>query len=306
MKTKIKFIISALLTSALLFGATACSEVTTASSTTTATTTTAATAVGETTKATTATTEAPSLSGFLTLTGSTSMSDVGSALAEAFMTEHPDVTVSVGGNGSGEGPTAVTDGTAQIGMLSRDLKDSETPDAFDKYIIGFDGIAVIVNADNSVKALTTEQIAKIFKGEITNWKDVGGEDAIIQCIGREAASGTRGAFEELMDVEDVCVYAEEQNSTGIVKQSVAGNPNAIGYVSLSSVDETVIAVDLDGVAATVANVTSGTYTLQRPFVMIVKKGTSDELANAFMEYVFSEAGQQIIGDDGVVPNPEKP
>lgn len=302
MNKRIKCIISALLTSALLFGATACAEVSTSSS---ATTTTATTAAGETTKATTATTEAPSLSGFLTLTGSTSMSDVGSALAEGFMSEHPDVTVSVGGNGSGEGPTAVIDGTAQIGMLSRDLKDSENPDSFDKYIIGFDGIAVIVNAENSVKDLTTEQIAQIFKGEITNWKDVGGEDAIIQCIGREAASGTRGAFEEIMDVEDVCVYAEEQNSTGVVKQSVSGNPNAIGYVSLSSVDESVIAVDLDGVAATVENVTSGSYTLQRPFVMIVKKGSSDVLANAFMDYVFSEAGQKIIGDDGVVPNPEK-
>lgn len=301
MKTKIKCIISALLTSALLFGATACAEVTTSS----VTTTTATPGAGATTKATTDATGAPSLSGFLTLTGSTSMSDVGSALAEGFMADHPDVTVSVGGNGSGEGPTAVTDGTAQIGMLSRDLKDSESPDAFDKYIIGFDGIAVIVNAENSVKALTTEQIAGIFKGEITNWKDVGGKDAIIQCIGREAASGTRGAFEELMDVKDVCVYAEEQNSTGVVKQSVAGNPNAIGYVSLSSVDESVIAVDLDGVAATVENVTTGAYTLQRPFVMIVKKGSTDELANAFMDYVFSEAGQKIIGDDGVVPNPDK-
>lgn len=302
MNKKIKLLISTLLASALLIGATACAQVTTASSATTSTTSSVS---GATTKATVTTTEAPSLSGMLTLTGSTSMSDVGSALAEAFMSEHPDVTVSVGGNGSGEGPTAVTDGTAQIGMLSRDLKDSETPDAFDKYIIGFDGIAVIVNAENGVKALTTEQIAKIFKGEITNWKDVGGKDAIIQCIGREAASGTRGAFEELMDVKDVCVYAEEQNSTGIVKQSVAGNPNAIGYVSLSSVDESVIAVDLDGVAANVENVTSGSYTLQRPFVMIVKKGSTDELANAFMEFVFSEAGQKIIGDDGVVPNPNK-
>ena len=305
MNKKIKCIVSALLTSALLFGATACAQVSTSSSATTTTAATVATVAGETTKATTATSESPSLSGFLTLTGSTSMSDVGSALAEAFMTEHPDVTVSVGGNGSGEGPTAVTDGTAQIGMLSRDLKDSESPDSFDKYIIGFDGIAVIVNTDNSVKALTAEQITKIFTGEITNWKDVGGEDAIIQCIGREAASGTRGAFEELMDVEDVCVYAEEQNSTGVVKQSVAGNPNAIGYVSLSSVDNSIIAVEIDGVSATVEKVTSGTYTLQRPFVMIVKKGSTDELANAFMEYVFSEAGQQIIGDDGVVPNPNK-
>lgn len=298
---RIKFMVSALLTSALLFGATACTQVTSS-----ATTTSSSSSGSTATQATASVTQKVSLSGTLTLTGSTSMSDVGSALAEGFMAENPDVMVSVGGNGSGEGPTAVTDGTAQIGMLSRDLKDSESPDSFDKYIIGFDGIAVIVNAQNGVKSLTTEQIAKIFKGEITNWSEVGGKDAIIQCIGREAASGTRGAFEELMGVKDVCVYAEEQNSTGIVKQSVAGNPNAIGYVSLSSVDESVIAVDLDGVAATVENVTTGDYTLQRPFVMIVKKGSSDELANAFMDYVYSEAGQQIIGDDGVVPNPEKP
>lgn len=298
---RIKFMVSALLTSALLCGATACTQVTSS-----ATTTSSSSSGSAATQATASVTQKVSLSGTLTLTGSTSMSDVGSALAEGFMAENPDVMVSVGGNGSGEGPTAVTDGTAQIGMLSRDLKDSESPDSFDKYIIGFDGIAVIVNAQNGVKSLTTEQIAKIFKGEITNWSEVGGKDAIIQCIGREAASGTRGAFEELMGVKDVCVYAEEQNSTGIVKQSVAGNPNAIGYVSLSSVDESVIAVDLDGVAATVENVTTGDYTLQRPFVMIVKKGSSDELANAFMDYVYSEAGQQIIGDDGVVPNPEKP
>ncbi len=296
---RIKVIISSLLTSALLFSVAACAEVTSSA-------TTASSSGKTTTQATDSSSEAPSLSGTLTLTGSTSMSDVGSALAEGFMAEHPDVMVSVGGNGSGEGPTAVTDGTAQIGMLSRDLKDSESPDSFDKYIIGFDGIAVIVNAENSVNALTTEQIAQIFKGEITNWSEVGGVDAIIQCIGREAASGTRGAFEELMGVEDVCVYAEEQNSTGIVKQSIAGNPNAIGYVSLSSVDDSVIAVDLDGVAATVENVTSGTYTLQRPFVMIAKKSGSDELTNAFMDYVYSDAGLKIIGDDGVVPNPEKP
>jgi phosphate transport system substrate-binding protein len=233
------------------------------------------------------------------------MADVTTALAEAFMAANSDVTVSVGGNGSGEGPTAVTDGAAQIGLLSRNLKDTENPDTFDKYIIGFDGIAVIVNTEAGVDTLTSEQVAQIFKGEITNWKDIGGADAAIQCIGREAASGTRGAFEELMDIEDAAVYAEEQNSTGNVKQAVSANPNAIGYVSLSSVDETITAIKLDGVVASEETVKSGEYTLQRPFVMIAKAGTTDELTNAFLNFVFSDEGMQIVLDDGIVPNPDK-
>lgn len=309
MTKKIRMIIAAVLTSAMLLGVTACGEttaVTTAATTTTAAATTAAAsddAAATTAKVTE--TEAASLSGSLILTGSTSMADVTTALAEAFMAANNDVTVSVGGNGSGEGPTAVTDGTAQIGLLSRDLKDTENPTTFDKYIIGFDGIAVIVNSASGVSGLTTEQVGKIFKGEITNWKDVGGTDAKIQCIGREAASGTRGAFEELMDIKDAAVYAEEQNSTGNVKQAVSANPNAIGYVSLSAVDETITAVTLDGVAASEETVKSGDYTLQRPFVMITKAGTTDALAKAFLDYVFSDAGMQIVLDDGVVPNPGK-
>jgi len=233
------------------------------------------------------------------------MADVTTALAEAFMAANSDVTVSVGGNGSGEGPTAVTDGAAQIGLLSRNLKDTENPDTFDKYIIGFDGISVIVNTEAGVDTLTSEQVSKIFKGEITNWKDIGGADAAIQCIGREAASGTRGAFEELMEIEDIAVYAEEQNSTGNVKQAVSANPNAIGYVSLSSVDETITAIKLDGVVASEETVKSGEYTLQRPFVMIAKAGTADELTNAFLNFVFSDEGMQIVLDDGIVPNPDK-
>jgi len=310
MTKKIKTILAGILTAAMLISATACTA--TAEATTTGTTTEAA-AAATTAKATettaadtaaeTAETEAASLSGSLVLTGSTSMADVTTALAEAFMAANGDVTVSVGGNGSGEGPTAVNDGTAQIGLLSRDLKDTETPEAFDKVIIGYDGIAVIVNAEAGVDTLTTEQVTQIFKGEITNWKDVGGADAEIQCIGREAASGTRGAFEELMEIKDVAVYAEEQNSTGNVKQAVSANPNAIGYVSLSAVDETIVAVKLDGVIASEETVKSGEYTLQRPFVMITKAGTTDELTAAFLDFVFSDAGMMIVADDGVVPNP---
>ena len=306
---KIKTIITALMAASLLLSATACGAVTAETSATTSAaasaTTTAAASDSETSAAASETTAASDLSGSLILTGSTSMADVATALAEAFMKANPDVTVSVGGNGSGEGPTAVNDGTAQIGMLSRGLKDTETPEAFDKYIIGYDGIAVIVNSAAGVTALTKDQIVKIFKGEITNWKDVGGADAVIQCIGREAASGTRGAFEELIDLKDACVYKEEQNSTGNVKQAVASNPNAIGYVSLSAVDDTVVAVDYDGVAASTDNVSNGTYALQRPFVMIDKAGTTDALTVAFLDFVFSDEGMAIVADDGIVPNPGK-
>lgn len=306
---KIKTIITALMAASLLLSATACGAVTAETSATTSAaasaTTTAAASDSETSAAASETTAASDLSGSLILTGSTSMADVATALAEAFMKANLDVTVSVGGNGSGEGPTAVNDGTAQIGMLSRGLKDTETPEAFDKYIIGYDGIAVIVNSAAGVTALTKDQIVKIFKGEITNWKDVGGADAVIQCIGREAASGTRGAFEELVDLKDACVYKEEQNSTGNVKQAVASNPNAIGYVSLSAVDDTVVAVDYDGVAASTDNVSNGTYALQRPFVMIDKAGTTDALTVAFLDFVFSDEGMAIVADDGIVPNPGK-
>lgn len=243
------------------------------------------------------------LSGALTLTGSTSMADVATALAETFMAANPGVTVSVGGNGSGEGPTAVNDGTAQIGLLSRDLKEEENAASFDKVIIGFDGIAVIVNSASGVNTLTTEQVTKIFKGEITNWKEVGGADTAIQCIGREAASGTRGAFEELMKIKDEASYAEEQNSTGNVKQAVSANPSAIGYVSISAVDASVTAIKLDGVDPIEENVKSGEYTLQRPFVMISKTGSTDALTTAFLDFVFSDPGMKIVADDGIVPNP---
>lgn len=297
---KRKIFLAAILASVMLTGSTACREVAVETPAAVGTT---SSAVQETTNK--ADSQSSSLSGSLTLTGSTSMSDVATALAEAFMAQNSDVIVSVGGNGSGEGPTAVNDGTAQIGMLSRSLKDTESPDSFDKYIIGYDGIAVIVNAQSGVDSLTSEQVAKIYTGEITNWKDAGGADSAIQCIGREAASGTRGAFEELMGIEDIAVYAEEQNSTGNVKQAVAANPDAVGYVSISAVDDSVLAVVLDGITLSEAAVKSGDYSLQRPFVMITKAGTTDEVTAAFLDFVFSDAGMKIVEEDGLVPNPGK-
>lgn len=242
------------------------------------------------------------LSGNLTLIGSTSMADVSNALAEAFRNHHPDLSISVGGNGSGEGPVSVENGSADIGLVSREVRDTENPDDMNMYIMAFDGIALIVHPDSQIDSLTQEQAAAIYKGEIVNWSEVGGEDMPIHVIGREAASGTRGAFEEIIGVKDECQYTEEHNSTGSVKQSVASNPNAIGYVSLSAIDDTVKALAYNDVAPTVENVTSGAYSLQRPFVMVTWAASESENASAFMAFVYSEEGSQIISDDGLVPN----
>ena len=247
------------------------------------------------------------VSGTLNLTGSTSMADVCNALTEKFMEKNPDVNATVGGNGSGEAPTAVDGGTAQIGLLSRELKESENPGNYNVYQIGLDGITIVVNPENGVSELTVERIGKIYTGEITNWKELGGADLAIVANGREAASGTRGAFEEIVkvggeDIVDRCKYANEYNSTGALKQAVAGNPGAIGYVSLSSVDDTVKAVTVEGVAPSEETVKDGSYKIQRPFIMITGKN-ADSVTKAFLEFVASEEGQQIILDDGVVPTP---
>lgn len=247
------------------------------------------------------------LSGTLNLNGSTSMAEISNALGEKFMEKNQGVTVTVGGNGSGEGPASVSSGTAQIGLLSRDVKESENPGSFDIYTVAFDGIALAVNPKNAVSNLTQEQIGKIYTGEITNWREVGGADAKIVVIGREEGSGTRGAFEELIKaggetVEGKCKYANVYNSTGAAKQAVAGNENAIAYISLSAVDETVKALKADGVAPSEATVKDGTYKVQRPFIMITKKGTTNELAKAFLAFLNSDEGQQIIAENGAVPN----
>ena len=247
------------------------------------------------------------VSGTLNLTGSTSMADVCNALTEKFMEKNPDVNATVGGNGSGEAPTAVDSGTAQIGLLSRELKESENPGNYNVYQIGLDGIAIVVNPENGVSELTVEQLAELNAGETTIWRELGGADLAIVANGREAASGTRGAFEEIVkvggeDIVDRCQYANEYNSTGALKQAVAGNPGAIGYVSLSSVDDTVKAVTVEGVAPSEETVKDGSYKIQRPFIMITGKN-ADSVTKAFLEFVASEEGQQIILDDGVVPTP---
>ena len=207
------------------------------------------------------------LSGSVQLSGSTSLEAVANALAEAFMIENPDVTVDVQLGGSSVGIADVIAEKVDIGDASRELKDEELAEGAEPHVIAIDGIAVVVNPANEVSDITTEQLAQIYKGEINNWSEVGGADSPIVVIGREAASGTRGAFEELLDVEDQCKYAQELNEQGAVYTAVTSTDNAIGYISLYGVDDQVKALMLNGVEATDANIKAGDYVLSRPFIM---------------------------------------
>lgn len=243
-----------------------------------------------------------SLSGSITLAGSTSMQKVAESLKEGFMEANPDVTVTVEYNGSSAGVEQLLAGTVQIGNASRNLKDAEKTDGAVENIIAIDGIAVITNTSNSVTKLTTEELVQIYTGEVTNWKELGGEDSPITVVGREAGSGTRGAFEELLEIEDKCEYAQELDSTGTVLATVAATEGGIGYVSLDVIDDTVTSIKLDGVAATEGNIVAGKYSLSRPFVMATKGEIAEqnELVQAFFAYIESEEGQAIIKQVGLI------
>ena len=242
------------------------------------------------------------LSGSVTTLGSTSMEKVMGALAEQFGMDHSGVTVSVEGGGSGAGVEAASNGTADIGLASRNLKDTETGLA--GTVLALDGIAVIVNGENAVADLTVDQIAKIFTGEITNWSQVGGADLEIACIGREAGSGTRDGFESITDTEDACVLQQELTSTGAVVEAVRGNAQAIGYASLSSVEgqEGIKAITVEGVVCSEATVKDGNYPIQRPFVLVTKEGAElSAQAQAFFDWATSAAAADLIRAAGAVP-----
>ena len=242
------------------------------------------------------------LSGVVNTNGSTSMESVIKILSEAFSQENPEVEVKYSGSGSGAGVTSAIEGTADLGLASRELKAEEEEQGAVAHVVALDGVAVVVNPENAVEDLTVEQIAKIFTGEITNWKDLGGADAEIAVYGREAGSGTRGAFEEIVGVVDGCKYLNEYSSTGDVIGNVASNPNAIGYASLSAVGDTVKAVKVGGVECSEATVQDGTYAIQRPFIMITKDGTQlSEAAQAFLDFATSEAVGDLIKQAGAVP-----
>lgn len=252
--------------------------------------------------ATTDTTASADLSGKITLAGSTSMEKLANAMAEAFMEKYPNVTVAPEFTGSGAGLESLAKGTVDIGDASRALSDDEKADGAVENIVAIDGIAVITDSENTVSDITSEQLAQIYTGEITNWSDLGGADEQIVVIGREAGSGTRDAFEELSDVKDACKYAQELDSTGAVLAKVAATPGAIGYVSLDVVDDTVKALQLNSVDATEDNILAGTYVLQRPFVMATMGEISEQndLVKAFFDFIHSEEGQQVITSVGLI------
>ena len=255
--------------------------------------------------ATTDTTASADLSGKITLAGSTSMEKLANAMAEAFMEKYPNVTVAPEFTGSGAGLESLAKGTVDIGDASRALSDDEKADGAVENIVAIDGIAVITDSENTVSDITSEQLAQIYTGEITNWSDLGGADEQIVVIGREAGSGTRDAFEELSDVKDACKYAQELDSTGAVLAKVAATPGAIGYVSLDVVDDTVKALQLNSVDATEDNILAGTYVLQRPFVMATMGEISEQndLVKAFFDFIHSEEGQQVITSVGLIIPP---
>ena len=242
------------------------------------------------------------LSGSISMVGSTSMEKLANALSEAFMEEYPDVTVTAEFVGSGAGIEAVTNGTADIGNSSRSLKDEEKAAGVVENVVAIDGIAVCVDPANEVADLTKEQLTNIYNGTITNWKEVGGADEPIIVIGREAGSGTRGAFEELVDLQDACKYANELDSTGAVIAKVASTPGAIGYASLDALDDSVKALSLEGVEATAENIKAGNYFLSRPFVMATKGEISEQndLVQAWFDFVLGDEGQQVASEVGLI------
>ena len=251
-----------------------------------------------------AATAAPAkLSGTVSTDGSTSMEKVIGALGEAFMEANPDVTFTYNPTGSGTGIQAVSEGRCDIGLSSRALKAEEKDSGLIETILAYDGIAVIVNPENPVSDLTLAQIADIYTGKITNWSEIGGADAEIVLIGREAGSGTRSGFEEIVEVKDACQYRQELSSTGDVITTVAQNPGAIGYASLASVKDTVKAVQVEGVTPSEDTVKDGSYAIQRPFVLVTKEGvTLSEAAQAFFDYATSSEANAVIIAAGVVPN----
>lgn len=244
------------------------------------------------------------LSGSVSTNGSTSMEKVIGVLSEQFMADNSGVSVTYDPTGSGTGIEAAKNGTCDIGLSSRALKDEETSAGLVGTPVALDGIAVIVNADSKVSDLTVEQIAQIFTGAVTDWSEVGGDAGTISCIGREAGSGTRDGFETITDTKDTCVLAQELTSTGAVIEAVKGNPNAIGYASLSAVEdqEGIKALTVGGVACSEETVLDGTYAIQRPFVLVTKDGTAlSAQAQAFFDFATSSAANDLIRAAGAVP-----
>lgn len=308
MKKNIQKSIAVLGAAVLAIGAVGCSssaEETTAAATEAAAETEAAAqteAAAEETEAAAGEEASADLSGSITLAGSTSMEKFANALAETFMAKYPDVMVQAEFTGSSAGVEAVLAGQCDIGDSSRNLTEDEIAAGAVENIVAIDGIAVVTDPANEASDLTRQQLIDIYTGTVTNWSEVGGADMPIVVVGREAGSGTRGAFEEILEIEDACQYASELDSTGAVMARVASTPGAIGYVSLDVIDDTVKLLTLEGVEANEENIKSGDYFLSRPFVMATKGEISEqnELVQALFDFVYSEEGNEIVKSVGLI------
>lgn len=301
MKKNVKKTIAILGAAVLAAGVVGCGS----SNTETTAADTAADSAADTEKAedtTEKTADTKDLSGSITLAGSTSMEKFANALAETFMEKYPNVTVQAEFTGSSAGIESVLAGQCDVGDSSRALKDDEKAKGAVENIVAIDGIAVVVDPSNAVDGLSKDDLTGIYDGNITNWKDLGGSDMPIVVVGREAGSGTRGAFEELLGLEDACKYANELDSTGAVMAKVASTPGAVGYVSLDVVDDTVKALKLDDVEPTEENIKAGKYFLSRPFVMATKGEISEqnELVQALFDFVYSEEGDELVKSVGLI------
>ena len=233
--------------------------------------------------------------------GSTAMALVAEALREGFVGWEPDVTVNCSGTGSGAGIEAAIDGRCDIGLSSRALRDAEVARGAQGHLIALDGVAVIVHPSNPVTGLTGSELARLFSGEMTNWSSLGGPDAPVAACGREAGSGTREAFEEAIGAAGRCTYTNEYSSTGDVVGNVAANPNAIGYASLAALNESVAALEIDGVTCTAASVRDGSYRISRPFLLVTGAGASlSPAAQSFLDYARSASAAEVIGKAGAV------
>lgn len=264
----------------------------------------AATTSGTTTAETTAKEDTASdLKGSISMVGSTSMEKFATALSEVFMEKYPSVTVQAEFVGSGAGIEAVTNGSADIGNSSRNLKDEEKAKGVAENIVAIDGIAVVSDPANTVDNLTKDQLINIYNGTTTNWKELGGADQPIVVIGREAGSGTRTAFEELLKLEDACKYSNELDSTGAVMAKAASTPGSIGYVSLDVLDDTVKTMKLESIEPTPENIKAGSYFLSRPFVMATKGEISEQsdLVKALFDYIYSNEGKDLVKAVGLIP-----
>ena len=246
-------------------------------------------------------TEKPAQSATVSTDGSTSMEKVIGYLSESYMEENKNVKVTYNPTGSGAGIQAVSEGRCDIGLSSRDLKDDEKT-TLDQTVVAIDGIAIVVNPENKIEDLSVEQIGKIYTGEITNWKDVGGDDKPIVLIGREAASGTRDGFESITDTKDKCKYNRELTSTGDVIQTVSSNPNAIGYASLAAIKDIVKALSVENVKPSKDTIQNKTYKIQRDFVLVTKKDTKlSDAAQKFFDFATSKEADALIEKAGAIP-----